>query len=46
MFLDVPKSRDLINASVPIGYRVRSVRNNREVEVRGFYTEEVVTLKK
>lgn len=45
-FIDVPKSRDLINASVPIGYRVRSVRNNREVEVRSFYTEEVVTLKK
>ena len=45
-FIDVPNSRSLIHASVPIGYRVRSVRNNREVEVRGFYTEEVITLKK
>ena len=45
-FIDVPKSRDLIKASVPIGYRIRSVRTNREVEVRGFYTEEVLTLKK
>ena len=45
-FIDVPNSRSLIHASVPIGYRVRSVRNNREVEVRSFYTEEVVTLKK
>lgn len=45
-FIDVPNSKSLIHASVPIGYRVRSVRNNREVEVRSFYTEEVVTLKK
>lgn len=45
-FIDVPNARSLINASVPIGYRVRSVRNNREVEVRSFYTEEVITLKK
>ena len=45
-FIDVPNAKSLINASVPIGYRVRSVRTNREVEVRGFYTEEVLTLKK
>lgn len=45
-FIDIPNSKSLIGASVPIGYRVRSVRTNREIEVKNFYTEEILTTKK
>lgn len=38
--ISVPTSTTLIKSSVPISYRVRSLRNNREIEVKSFYTEE------
>ncbi|WP_231477579.1 thiol-activated cytolysin family protein [Prevotella sp. HUN102] len=46
MFIDIPSSKSLIKSSVPISYRVRSVRTNREIEVRNFYTEEVLVTEK
>lgn len=45
-FIDIPNAKSLIKSSVPISYRVRSVRTNREIEVRNFYTEEVLTTEK
>lgn len=39
-FIKVPESTSIIGASVPISYRVRSLRNNREVEIRISYTDE------
>lgn len=38
-FLGIPGPEELVQSSVPIGYKVRSLRNNREVEVRTLYTE-------
>lgn len=38
--ISVPTSATLIKSSVPISYRVRSLRTNREIEVKNFYTEE------
>ena len=34
-----PSAQSLIESAVPISYRVRSLRSNREVEVRACYTE-------
>ena len=39
-FLKEPKSEGLIKSSVPIGYKVRALRNNREVTVRTMFTEQ------
>ena len=39
-FLEMPSAKSLIEAAVPISYRVRTLRDNREVEVRACYTEE------
>ena len=39
-FLMVPSAEDLIKSAVPIGYKVRTLKDNKEVEVRTFYTEQ------
>ena len=39
-FLEIPGARNIIESCVPISYRVRSLRTNREIEVKNFYTEE------
>ena len=38
-FLENPSPKDLVNSSAPIGYKIRTVRDNKEVEVRAAYTE-------
>ncbi|GIM51293.1 thiol-activated cytolysin family protein [Capnocytophaga cynodegmi] len=40
MFLQNPSSEDLVRSSAPIGYKVRTLKDNREVEVRTMYTEQ------
>lgn len=39
-FLKNPNPEDLVKASAPIGYKVRTLKDNREVEVRTMYTEQ------
>lgn len=39
-FLTMPSTKDLVNSAVPIGYKVRTLKDNREVEVRTMYTEQ------
>lgn len=39
-FLKNPSSEDLVRSSAPIGYKVRTLKDNREVEVRTMYTEQ------
>lgn len=41
-FLMVPSAEDLIKSAVPIGYKVRTLRDNKEVEVHSFYTEQKI----
>lgn len=38
-FLLVPDAQDLIKSAVPIGYKIRTLRDNKEVQVRAYYTE-------
>ena len=38
--ISAPSAKALIEAAIPISYRVRALRSNREVEVRACYTEE------
>lgn len=45
-FLQIPAAKDLVRSAVPISYKVRSIRTNREVEVRAPYTEEEIILDK
>lgn len=40
LFLKNPSPEDLVKASAPIGYKVRTLKDNREVEVRTMYTEQ------
>ncbi|GIZ14094.1 thiol-activated cytolysin family protein [Capnocytophaga catalasegens] len=40
LFLQNPKPEDLVKSSAPIGYKVRTLKDNREVEVRTLYTEQ------
>lgn len=39
-FLKDPTPEGLVKSSVPIGYKVRALRNNREVTVRTMFTEQ------
>ena len=39
-FLMVPSADELIKSAVPIGYKVRSLKDNKEIEVHTFYTEQ------
>lgn len=39
-FLQNPAAEDLVRSSAPIGYKVRTLKDNREVEVRTMYTEQ------
>lgn len=39
-FLENPRPADLVHSSAPIGYKVRTLKDNREVEVRTMYTEQ------
>ena len=39
-FLTMPSTKDLVNSAVPIGYKVRTLKDNREVEVRTMYTDQ------
>ena len=39
-FLYAPTPRELIESAVPISYKVRTLKDNREVQVRTFYTEQ------
>jgi flavomodulin len=39
-FLTMPSAADLVNSATPIGYKVRTLKDNREVEVRTMYTEQ------
>ena len=39
-FLTMPGTADLVNSATPIGYKVRTLKDNREVEVRTMYTEQ------
>ena len=41
-FLYVPTTRELIESAVPIAYKVRTLKDNKEVQVRTFYTEQRV----
>ena len=41
-FLNTPSPRELIESAVPISYKVRTLKDNREVQVRTFYTEQRV----
>lgn len=39
-FLEKPKAEDLVKSATPIGYKVRTLKDNKEVEVRVMYTEQ------
>lgn len=39
-FLLVPESESLVKGAVPIGYKVRSLKDNREVTVRTMFIEQ------
>ena len=39
-FLTMPSAADLVNSATPIGYKVRTLKDNREVEVRTMYTDQ------
>lgn len=39
-FLKLPLAVNMVKSAVPIGFTVRSIKTNREVEVRTTYTEE------
>lgn len=41
-FLELPSPSELVESAVPIAYKVRTLKDNKEVEVHSFYTEEVV----
>ena len=45
-FLYTPSPRELIESAVPISYKVRTLKDNREVQVRTFYTEQRVIREK
>ncbi|MFK8294879.1 thiol-activated cytolysin family protein [Capnocytophaga canimorsus] len=38
-FLLVPNAEELIKSAVPIGYKIRTLRDNKEVQVRTYYIE-------
>lgn len=40
-FLKLPSPEDLTKSAVPIAYKVRTLKDNKEVEVHSFYTEEI-----
>lgn len=40
LFLENPRPSELVHSSAPIGYKVRTLKDNREVEVRTMYTEQ------
>ncbi|GIZ14378.1 thiol-activated cytolysin family protein [Capnocytophaga catalasegens] len=40
-YLHVPNAEELIKSAVPISYKIRTVRDNKEVQVRTFYTEKI-----
>lgn len=44
-FLAMPSAVDLVNSATPIGYKVRTLKDNREVEVRTTFTEQQLNLK-
>ena len=39
-FLETPDAESLIQSAVPIGYKVRTLKDNKEVEVRATYIDE------
>lgn len=41
-FLEKPTAESLVSSSVPISYRIRRVKDNKEVAVRVLLTEEVI----
>lgn len=40
-FLHVPSTKELIESAVPISYKVRTLKDNKEVQVRTFYTDKI-----
>ena len=44
-FLTNPSPEDLVKASAPIGYKVRTLKDNREVAVRVMYTDQRLVTK-
>lgn len=45
-FLKKPAPEDLVKSCTPVGYRVKTIRDNRPIAVRTMYTEERFTYKK
>lgn len=45
-FLKRPAPEDLVKSCTPVGYRVKTIRDNRPIAVRTMYTEERFTYKK
>lgn len=44
-FVQQPNSQDLVNSSVPIGYKIRRLKDNTIVDVKDIYVKQLLELK-